>query len=115
MAQLIRPGRVDKQVAFGLADKDIIAQLFCNVYGHSNNDIASEGVQVEDDDIGEQLTIDFADKVPQLEFSLAEIISFLLENRQSPGMAVENVQQWTTRIREEKKKVKRADSWVLSE
>jgi mitochondrial chaperone BCS1 len=111
---LIRPGRVDKQVEFGLADKDIIAQLFCNVYSHSNDDVADEGVQVEDDDIVEQLAADFADKVPQLEFSPAEILSFLLENRQSPGMAVENVQQWTIRMREEKKKVKRADSWVLS-
>lgn len=41
---LIQPGRVDKQVAFRLADKDIIAQLFCNVYSHSNNDVADEGV-----------------------------------------------------------------------
>jgi chaperone BCS1 len=111
---LIRPGRVDKQVAFRLADKDIIAQLFCNVYSHSNNDVADEGVQVEDDDIVEQLAADFADKVLQLEFSPAEIMSFLLEYRQSPSMAVENVQQWTIRMREEKKKVKRADSWVLS-
>jgi chaperone BCS1 len=111
---LIRPSWVDKQVAFRLADKDIIAQLFCNVYSHSNDDVADEGVQVEDDDIVEQLAADFADKVPQLEFSPAEILSFLLENRQSPGMAVENVQQWTIRMREEKKKVKRADSWVLS-
>jgi hypothetical protein len=36
---------------------------------------------------------DFADKVPQLEFSLAEILSFLFRNKQSPSMAVENVQQ----------------------
>jgi chaperone BCS1 len=107
---LIQPGWVDKQVAFRLADKDIIAQLFCNVYSHSNDDVADEGVQVEDNDIVEQLAADFADKVPQLEFSPAEILSFLLENRQSPGMAVENVQQWTIRMREVKKKVKRADS-----
>jgi chaperone BCS1 len=41
---LIRPGQVDKQVAFGLADKDIIAQLFYNVYSHSNDDVVDEGV-----------------------------------------------------------------------
>jgi mitochondrial chaperone BCS1 len=111
---LIRPGRVDKQVEFGLADKDIIAQLFCNVYSYLNDNVVDEGVQVEDDDIVKQLAADFANKVPQLEFSPAEILSFLLENRQSPSMAVENVQQWTIRMREEKKKVKRADSWVLS-
>ena len=111
---LIRPGRVDKQVEFGLADKDIITKLLCNVYSHSNDDVVDKRVQVEDDDIVEQLAADFADKVLQLEFSPAKILSFLLENRQSPSMAVENVQQWTIRMREEKKKVKRADSWVLS-
>lgn len=69
---LIRRGRVDKQVAFGLADKDIIAQL----YSHSYDDVADKGVQAEDDDIVKQPAADFADKVPQLEFSPAEIIFF---------------------------------------
>jgi mitochondrial chaperone BCS1 len=48
---LIQPGRVDKQVVFRLADKDIIAQLFCNVYSHLNDDVADKGVQVEDNNI----------------------------------------------------------------
>jgi mitochondrial chaperone BCS1 len=82
---------VNKQVTFRLADKDIIAQLFCNIYSHSNDDVTDEGVQVEDDNIVEQLAADFANKVLQLEFSPAEILSFLLENRQSSGIAIENV------------------------
>jgi chaperone BCS1 len=111
---LIRPGRVDKKVAFGLADKDTIAQLFCIVYKRSEDDFSDEGIQAEDDNTVEQLAKDFADKVPVLEFSPAEVMSFLLENRQCAGIVAEKVQEWIARTRGEKKSIKRADSWVLS-
>jgi hypothetical protein len=54
----------------------------------------------------ERLAKEFAARVPELEFSPAEILSFLLEYRQSPGEAIDNVEAWTTRIREERKKAK---------
>jgi len=44
--------------------------------------------------------------VPELKFSLAEIISFLLEYRQSPREAIDNIEIWMTRIREERKEAK---------
>jgi hypothetical protein len=50
---------------------------------------------------------EFADKVPEGEFSPAEIQSFLVEIRESSRMAVENVEHWMTRTRQEK--AKRAD------
>ena len=49
---------------------------------------------------------EFAARVPELEFSLAEILFFLLECQQSPREAVDNVEAWTTRIRDERKKAK---------
>jgi chaperone BCS1 len=52
------------------------------------------------------LAEEFAARVSELEFSLAEILSFLLEYRQSPGEAIDNVEAWTMRIREERKKAK---------
>lgn len=58
---------------------------------------------------------EFANKIPEQEFSPAEIQSFLLEYRQSPHMAVENVQEWVVRTRKGKRQMKRADSWVLQE
>ena len=104
---LIRPGRVDRKIPFGLASKEIIAELFRIVYQHSD-DVTDKEVLVRDDVI-EQQAVEFASKVPDLEFSPAEIIAFLLENRQSPSTAVEGVQQWMTKIREGKKEDKKAD------
>ena len=44
--------------------------------------------------------------MPKLEFSLAEGLSFLLANKQSAGQAVNNVEVWMTRVREERKEAK---------
>jgi chaperone BCS1 len=52
------------------------------------------------------LAEELAARVSELEFSLAEILSFLLEYRQSPGEAIDNVEAWTTRIKGERKKAK---------
>jgi chaperone BCS1 len=52
------------------------------------------------------LAKEFAARVPELEFSPAEVLSFILEYRQSPGEAIDNVEAWMTRIREERMEVK---------
>ena len=57
-----------------------------------------------------RLANEFVAKVPEGEFSPAEIQSFLLENRHSASEAVRDVEQWMNRVREERTKVKRADS-----
>jgi chaperone BCS1 len=44
--------------------------------------------------------------VLELEFSLAKILSFLVEYRRSPREAISNVEAWITRIREERKEAK---------
>ena len=56
---------------------------------------------------------EFASKIPEQEFSAAEVQSFLMEYKRVPHMAVENVQEWVVRTREGKKHMKRADSWML--
>jgi hypothetical protein len=58
---------------------------------------------------------EFAAKVPKLEFSPAKITSLLLANKQSPRQAIDNVDAWIEKVREERKKLKRADSWVLND
>jgi chaperone BCS1 len=62
-----------------------------------------------------KLMTEFANKMPEQEFSPAEIQSFLLEYRRSPHIAVENVQEWVVRTREGKRQMKRADSWFHQE
>jgi mitochondrial chaperone BCS1 len=52
-------------------------------------------------------------KVPKLEFRPAEILSHLLANKRSPSNAVVSVEMWFERIREERKKFGRANSWAL--
>lgn len=123
---LIRPGRVDRKIEFRLADEEMVTRLFCFVYdpklGKSVEDSepmkgfeggkAGGGKIVEDDETL-KLAEEFAAKVPKLEFSPAEIMSLLLANKQSPQQAIDNVDAWVEKVREERKKMKRPDSWVL--
>ena len=104
---------MDKKIELGLAWKAIAAQLFSLIYKGSDCGITTEGGTVEDNAIVESLAADFTNKMPELEFSPAEIMSFLVEHRHAPCTAVENVQQWITGTREERARVKRAGSWVL--
>jgi chaperone BCS1 len=123
---LIRPGRVDVKVEFQRADEKIMTQLFYFVFKTFEGDNHDPDRSIkgcgpdpakfaEYNESVELLAKEFAAKVPKLEFSPAEIMSLLLVNKQSPRQAVDNVEVWMEKIKEEKKKVKRADSWLFSE
>ncbi|EEQ90206.1 mitochondrial chaperone bcs1 [Blastomyces dermatitidis ER-3] len=86
---LLQAGCVDVKNQFHLTDKETIAQLFWLAFGQEAVD---------------PLAHEFAGKVPELEFSLAEILSFLIKNRRSPKQAVGNVAAWMADIRSERKK-----------
>jgi mitochondrial chaperone BCS1 len=113
---LIRPGRVDKKVELGLADKNMTADLFCLVFKPVAGDVVPpEGAQSdvlvgedgkvpeaarsqrEEVERVERSAEEFAAKVPELEFSPAKIFSFLLEHRKSPEEAIDNVEQLTSK------------------
>jgi mitochondrial chaperone BCS1 len=114
---LIRPGRVDKKVEFGLADKKMTADLFGVVFKPLEGDVAlpknaqsdvlvrenrkvHEAARSQREEVQrvERLAEEFAARVPELKFSPAEILSYLLEHRQSPGEAVDNVEIWMAKI-----------------
>jgi hypothetical protein len=121
---LIRPGRVDKKVELGLADKKITADIFRLIFKPVEGDAGppenarSDGLVREDGNVPEaawskneeaeveRLAEQFAVKVPELEFSPAELQSFLLWNKHSLRIAVDNVNQWMTETMEERKKAK---------
>src|SRR5207253_5983166 len=63
---LIRPGRVDRKIEFQLADVGAVRQLFRIVF---------EGSESDDDKAIERLANDFASRVPESEFSPAEVLS----------------------------------------
>jgi mitochondrial chaperone BCS1 len=109
---LTQPGRIDKKVELGLADKKITAELFCFVFKPIKGDIVPADNTQSDVLVGEdekaleaarkykaevkrveRLAKGFADKVPELKFSPAKIYSFLLEYRKSPEEAINHMDQ----------------------
>ena len=58
---------------------------------------------------------EFVAKVPKIEFSPAEILSFLLANKHSPHHAIANVVAWMEKLREERTILTRTTSWALDD
>jgi chaperone BCS1 len=61
----------------------------------------------------ERIADEFVSKVPEQEFSPAEILSFLVERKRSPTDAVADVKEWVDKAREDGSKLKRENSWVV--
>lgn len=134
---LIRPGRVDNIVEFGLADSGMIASIFRAIFAPLEADASPSALQrvntanlqtadpaevvarVESERLKrekmiakiDKLAAEFADKVPELEFSPAELQGYLLKNKRYPEGAVAGVEAWVTETRNEKaaKKLKEAE------
>ncbi|KXT03474.1 hypothetical protein AC578_1562 [Pseudocercospora eumusae] len=93
-AALIRPGRVDRKVAFQLATKEQIGELFTRMYDRTCTDHLQD------------LAVKFSDRVPEGVFSPAEIQNHLMRYRKEPGRAVEFVGGWVEGLRGERERVK---------
>ncbi|KAH6702763.1 BCS1 N terminal-domain-containing protein [Leptodontidium sp. MPI-SDFR-AT-0119] len=125
---LIRPGRVDKKVELGLADSNMAADLFCLVFkpvegavappentqsdalvGSGENRKVHESVrsQKKEAERVERLAENFAAQVPELNFSTAEILSFLLKHKKSPEGAIDNLAQLISKPIEARTKLPR--------
>lgn len=106
---LIRPGRADKKVYFQLADKKISTQLFHTVFKQTADH--KESKHECGDEAIERLANNFASKVPDQVFSPAEVLSFLLEQKNSPFGAVTSVENWVAKTKAGSQ-LKREGSWV---
>jgi hypothetical protein len=71
-------------------------------------------VLLKEDKTVKRLAKKFTTKVPKLEFSLAEILLFLLKHKQSPREAIDNVEVQITRIMEDRKKAKNNEKRFVS-
>ncbi|CZS74670.1 unnamed protein product [Fusarium graminearum] len=121
---LIRPGRVDKIVQFGLADDEMSASIFRAIYApYEGEDVDVGAAKVKYLDIEEAqkhaalaektrlgtlerisaLATKFAAKIPSLEFSPAEIQGLLLKNKRNPEAAIDAIDDWVVETRKERK------------
>eukprot|EP01127_Copromyxa_protea_P014552 TRINITY_DN4080_c0_g2_i1.p1 TRINITY_DN4080_c0_g2~~TRINITY_DN4080_c0_g2_i1.p1 ORF type:complete len:467 (+),score=95.73 TRINITY_DN4080_c0_g2_i1:13-1413(+) len=71
---LIRPGRVDKYIEFGLATRGQMARFFRKVFPNSEYDLARK----------------MAESIPENTYSMAEIQKYLMIFRNDPELAVQN-------------------------
>ncbi|KAH9907464.1 BCS1 N terminal-domain-containing protein [Xylariomycetidae sp. FL2044] len=122
---LIRPGRVDMIVKFGLADKDMTSAIFRAIFAHLEGDdgppAREEGDTLLDPDARKAradekkrqreahdaeisvLASQFAAKIPALEFSPAEIQGFLMRNKRNAQAAVDGAEDFVEQTRRDRK------------
>lgn len=90
---------MDVILELGRTTRYIKAQLFLDIFG---NQTPREKDKAKEDAKLSKLAAEFVDKVPENEFSPAEIQLFLVANRKLPAMAVQNLQEWMVKVQEEK-------------
>lgn len=96
---LIRPGRVDLQIAFAFASKGVILELFENLYDVSEDDMAALYMPTDFPPKKEVLELarQFSDLVPEGRFTPAEIQGLLLLHKKSPHAALASTPSWLER------------------
>ncbi|KAI9926491.1 hypothetical protein MW887_004256 [Aspergillus wentii] len=114
---LLRPGRVDMSIHFGYADRNAMQELFSSIYATLEGDLQPSYVKraVEKTNVDEikrpsrgqiaALAAEFASRVPEGEFTAAEIQGYLLKHKDLPEAAIEGAEEWvetTQKQREEK-------------
>ncbi|KAI1827288.1 BCS1 N terminal-domain-containing protein [Xylaria intraflava] len=120
---LIRPGRVDMIVEFGLADNYMSMNMFQNIFAYLEGDDAPDaasGINLSADERQaakdkeakdraahdariHELAQAFADKIPSHEFSPAELQGHLMKHKHNPERAVAAVEEFVERTRKDHK------------
>ncbi|KAI1177972.1 BCS1 N terminal-domain-containing protein [Nemania sp. FL0916] len=120
---LIRPGRIDMTINFGLADEYMITNIYRNIFAYLEGDdgadvdryltLSPEERQVAIEKKAkdraahqakvEELAKAFAAKIPQHEFSPAELQGHLLKHKHSPETAIETAEEFIQNTRKDHK------------
>ncbi|KAL1591546.1 hypothetical protein SLS60_011794 [Paraconiothyrium brasiliense] len=116
-AALIRPGRVDLQVAFTLATQDQIHETFVRMYsqtseeqirgGRRTNSKSRPVSKIADPETLEAMARTFSQQLPADMFSPAEIQGYLLMRKKDPQRALNDLKKWRDEMLESKKKGKK--------
>ncbi|PFH61384.1 hypothetical protein XA68_17496 [Ophiocordyceps unilateralis] len=91
---LVRPGRVDVQVAFANASEAQAAELFRRMYEASSSSRLEEKLDVSGESELVAVANEFGRAMPAGELSPAEIQGFLLKRKTSPRRALEDASGW---------------------
>ncbi|KAI8950264.1 BCS1 N terminal-domain-containing protein [Xylaria longipes] len=120
---LIRPGRVDMVVEFGLADDYMTTNIFRNIFAYLEGDDGPEAnkyatlnpderkaamdkkakERVAHDANIDELAKAFAAKIPTHEFSPAELQGHLMKNKHNPQKAVDTAEEFVENTRKDHK------------
>ncbi|KAJ6788298.1 hypothetical protein PWT90_10448 [Aphanocladium album] len=104
---LIRPGRVDMIVQFQLADADMSESIFKAIYmpfdGELSDAAKTDKAKQKLVDEVAVLAKEFGRRIPEGEFSPAEIQGLLLRHKRSSQAAVDAVEAWVVQMRADKK------------
>ncbi|KAF3061785.1 putative mitochondrial chaperone BCS1-B [Daldinia childiae] len=120
---LIRPGRVDMIVRFGLADEGMTAAIFRAIFARLDGDEAPENTtdaplhpeerekqeaekakeRADDDTRVNALAEEFSAKMPSHEFSPAEIQGYLMKYKRNAQEAIANIDEFITQTRKDRK------------
>lgn len=127
---LIRPGRVDMTVEFGLADRSMIAAIFRAIFAplegddgpvslsHLALDTEGKHAYLEKKKLEKESKIQlinelaeiFADTVPSFEFSPAELQGFLMRHKRDGQAAIDNVEEFIEQTRKDRKEKELKDA-----
>jgi chaperone BCS1 len=88
---LIRPGRIDLRLELDYADSELAAQLFEFMYKPVGE---AQPLSKEETLAVEGLAREFAAKIPEGKFSVAQIMSYIQQNWDSPTTALDNIGGW---------------------
>jgi len=127
---LIRPGRVDMTVEFGLADRGMIGAIFRAIFAPLEGDdgpVSLDHLALDPDgkhaylekkklekeskiQLINGLAETFADKVPAFEFSPAELQGFLMRYKRDGQAAVDKVEEFIEQTRKDRKEKELKDA-----
>ncbi|KAK8084935.1 BCS1 N terminal-domain-containing protein [Apiospora hydei] len=126
---LIRPGRVDMIVEFGLADADMTASIFRAIFARLEGDESPQVApinmdsEVEKSQIEEKakhraadkaridaLALEFASRIPAHEFSPAELQGHLMRYKRNPQLAIEKAKEFIEQTRKDRKEKELKDA-----
>lgn len=101
---LLRPGRVDRKVQYRLTSKSQAAALFHRFFPATHATL-QDGESTTGGKVARLSTLakEFAENVPDHEFSTAELQGFLLSCKREPEQAARGVKLWVDQEREERR------------